>query len=365
MDTVSLPMDAEAAEPRPRRLLRRLLWVWVAFWLLMLVAGAQEYLWIGGHRLWQPIVDYATAALVATGLAVIQMRRARHFDHLLDQPWRWFLHMWAWLPLQLVGFVSIMYAMRYVLYELAGAPLRHGPWTEVFAYETTKFILFFGLLGGVHFGLRSYEAWAAERVRAERQAHLTRQAQLAQLTQQLQPHFLFNALNTISSLIHSDPDMADHLLMRLAGLLRAATDASQRPEQSLADELRLLESYADIMVSRFAERVQIDWAIASDVRECRVPTLALQPLLENSFRHGAERRRTRTWIAIRAFRSEAGLCIEIENDGDPVSIPVRRGVGLGNLEQRLESMYGANARLTLAARPDGGFIARMEVPCAC
>jgi hypothetical protein len=331
----------------------------------MLVGGAQEYLWLGGHRLWQPIVDYATAALVATGLGVIQMRRARRFDHLLDEPWLWFAHMWAWVPVQLVGFVAVMYALRYALYTLAGAPLRHGPWPEVFAYETTKFILFFGLLGGVHFGLRSYEAWAAERVRAERQAHLMRQAQLAQLTQQLQPHFLFNALNTISSLIHSDPDMADHLLTRLAGLLRAATDASQRPEQTLGDELRLLESYADIMVCRFADRVEIEWAIAPDVRECRVPTLGLQPLLENGFRHGVELRRARTRIVVRAFRTETGLRIDIENDGEPVSIPVRRGVGLGNLEQRLASLYGTNARLTFAARPNGGFIASMELPCAC
>jgi len=331
----------------------------------MLVAGMQEYRVWGGQRLWQPVVNYGTSALVATALAVWQMRRARRFDHLLGQPLRWFAHMWAWVPLQLAGYVAGMYALRYALYALAGQPLRLGPWLEVLAYETTRFVLFFGLLGGVHFGLRSFEAWSAERLRAEQQAHQMRQAQLAQLTQQLQPHFLFNALNTISSLIHDDPYMADHLLTRLAGLLRAATDAGQRPEHALSDELRLLESYADIMACRFADRVAISWSIDDDVRECPVPTLGLQPLLENCFRHVVEPRSARTRIAIRAQRCERGLRIEIENDGDVVRVPERRGVGLGNLERRLDSLHGSRAHLWLIARPGGGLIARMELPCVC
>lgn len=364
METASLPIATPTADRPPRRLLRRLLWVWAVFWLLMLVTGSQEYMWTGGHRLWQPVVDNGTAALAATGLAAWQMRRARRFDRLLNQPLRWFVHMWAWMPLQLIGFVAVMYAMRFAFYTLVGIPVRHGPWLEVLTYETTRFVLFFGLLGGVHFGLRSYEGWAAERLRAERQAHEMRQAQLAQLTQQLQPHFLFNALNTISSLIHDDPDMADRLLTRLASLLRAATDASQRPEHALRDELRLLESYAEIMVCRFADRVELAWAIGDGLGDCTVPTLGLQPLLENCFRHVVEQRSARTRIAIRAQRFDDVLRVEIENDGDIVPMPERRGVGLGNLERRLESLYGSRGRLELIPRPEGGLVARMEVPCA-
>ena len=87
----------------------RLLWTWFAFWLLLFVLGAQEYLWQGGRQFWRPLADYGTAALVGTALFVLQIRRARHFDHLLGQPGRWFLHMSAWMPLQLVGFVAAMY----------------------------------------------------------------------------------------------------------------------------------------------------------------------------------------------------------------------------------------------------------------
>jgi two-component system, LytTR family, sensor kinase len=295
----------------------------------------------------------------------MQLKRARGLDRLLGHPLRWFLRLWAWMPLQLGAYIVAIYTLRIGIYGLAGTPLRHGPWPEVIAYEGTKFVLFYALFGGIHFGLRSYRAWVSERLRTEQQANLARQAQLAQLTQQLQPHFLFNALNTISSLIHDDPDSADRLLTRLATLLRAATDASQRPEQSFADELTLLHAYADIMTQRFADRVQVSWEIDPAAQDCRVPTLGLQPLLENCFRHVVERRSALTHIAIRAAHSPGKLRIEIENDGDGQRLPDTRGVGLTNLADRLRSLYGTGASLELRLRSGGGLIARVDLPCEC
>ena len=357
-------INVSIADARPTRMWRRLLWTWIAFWLLMFLLGTQEYLWSGGRQLWRPLVDYGVAALVATALAAVQMKRSQRFDKLLGQPMRWFAHMWVWMPLQLIAFVAASYALRLVLYTLVGAPFQHGKWSEVLTYEAAKFTLFYALLGGIQFGLRSYRAWVTERLRAEQQARLAQQAQLAQLTQQLQPHFLFNALNTVSSLIHTDPDMADALLTRLATLLRAATDASHRPEQPLADELALLHAYADIMTQRFADRVELVWKIDADAGHCSVPTLGLQPLLENCFRHVVERRRERTRVVIRAHCRADILRIEIEDDGETQAMPATRGVGLGNLERRLQSLYGTQASLTFQPRSGGGLIARVELPCA-
>ena len=352
------------ADAKPTHLWRRLLWTWLAFWLLMVLLGTQEYLWQGGRQLWRPLVDYGTAALVATALAAVQIKRSPRFDHLLDQPMRWFARMWVWMPLQLLAFVAVMYALRLVSYALVGVPFRHGRWAEVLTYEAAKFTLFYALLGGIQFSVKSYKAWATERLRTEQQAHLAQQAQLAQLTQQLQPHFLFNALNTVSSLIHTDPDMADALLTRLATLLRAATDASQRPEQPLTDELALLRAYADIMTQRFADRVEIRWEVDADAGHCSVPTLGLQPLLENCFRHVVERRREPTHVVIRAGRHADKQRIEIEDDGDLQAMPATRGVGLGNLERRLQSLHGTQATLSFQPRSGGGLIVRMELPCA-
>lgn len=362
MNTMVEPIAADDRRP-PRW--RRLLWVWLAFWLLLFLLGIQEYLWSGGQQLWRPLVDYGTSALLATLLAAVQIRRSPRFDGLLGQPARWFWRMWAWLPLQLVAFIVALYALRYAFYALAGTPYRLDLRSEVLAYEAAKFILYYALLGGIQFGQRSYRAWAVERLRVEQQSRLAEQAQLAQLTQQLQPHFLFNALNTVSSLIHSDPDLADRLLTRLATLLRTATDASQRPEQALAEEMTLLHAYADIMVQRFADRVEIRWDIDAAAGPCRVPTLGLQALLENCFRHVVERRRETTHIVVRAT-CQAGrvLTIEVEDDGRLFELPESRGVGLGNLERRLHSLHGESARLALRLRPGGGLIARVELPCA-
>jgi two-component system, LytTR family, sensor kinase len=359
MDTSSLP-----CEHRPLIPWQRLVLPWAAFWLVMFAVGVQESLWTGRLQIWRPLVNVGSSALAATVLAAVQMRRANQYDRLLNRPFQWFLHAWAWLPVQMVAYIASMYALRFGIYALAGARYRHGPWVETMAYEATSFVLFYTMFGAIHFGLRSYAAWVDERLVAEQQANLARQAQLAQLTQQLQPHFLFNALNTVSSLIHSDPEAADTQLTHLATLLRAATDASRRPEQSLADELTLLRAYADIMVQRFSDRVRISWEVDAAAHACRVPTLGLQPLLENCFRHVVERRSALTHIAVRIECRADRLQIEIEDDGDLQRVPERRGVGLGNLEHRLQSLYGTQASLVLRLRPGGGLIVGMDLPCA-
>ncbi|MCX4160898.1 MULTISPECIES: sensor histidine kinase [Paraburkholderia] len=352
-------------EPQPIELLRRLVWPWVAFWLLIFAVDIQQSMWSGELQFWRTLVNTSTSALGATVLIAVQMGRRNRRRSLLGQPLKWFLRAWAWMPLQLVVYVTGIYALRLGIYALAGSRYRHGPWGEVFAYDATAFVEFYVLFSGIIFGIQSYGAWAAERVRSAQQANLARQAQLAQLTQQLQPHFLFNALNTISSLIHSNPDSADRLLTQLATLLRAATDASQRPEQSLADELTLLHAYADIMTQRFSDRVRITWDVDAATSTCLVPTLGLQPLLENCFRHVVERRSAPTHIAIRARHDDTDkLQIEIEDDGETLGLPDTRGVGLGNLEGRLQSLYGTQASLALQLRPGGGLIVRVTLPCA-
>jgi two-component system, LytTR family, sensor kinase len=359
MNTCSL-----SGEHRPLIVWQRLVLPWAAFWLVMFAVGVQESLWTGKLQIWRPLVNVGSSALAATVLAAVQIRRANRYDRLLNRPLQWFLHAWAWMPIQMAAYITAMYALRFGIYALAGARYRHGPWGELLAYEATSFLLFYMLFGAIHFGIRSYGAWVDERLIAEKQANLARQAQLAQLTQQLQPHFLFNALNTVSSLIHSDPEAADTQLTHLATLLRAATDASRRPEQPLADELALLRAYADIMAQRFADRVRITWEVDPTAHACRFPTLGLQPLLENCFRYVVERRSALTHIAIRVEHRAGRLQIEIEDDGDLQRLPENRGVGLGNLERRLQSLYGTQASLALRLRPGGGLIVGVSLPCA-
>jgi len=336
---------------------------WVAFWILMLTVAVQDHLRNGRTDIWKPLLWEGTSFIVATLIVGVHWMRLHRHDRLLGQPLRWFAVNLVWLPVAAVSFVVLVYALRHGVYALIGATYTHDPWPVVFRYEIVKFSLFYLLFVAILFGVRSHAALSAERVRAERARALVQQAQLLQLTQQLEPHFLFNALNTIAATVHTNPDLADTLLTRLAALLRAATDLTRQPEIELAEELRLLDAYVAIMRERFADRVVVRFDIADAARACRVPTLALQPLIENAFRHAVEPRVATTSINVRAQVTGARLQLEVEDDGGVLPAAPTFGVGLSNLRRRLELRYGGRAQLSLASRPGGGVIARIEMPC--
>lgn len=342
-------LSPAADRPLPRRLTLGLAVAWLVFWLLLAWVGVQEHLRNDGHEPWRPVVHEFTSMLMATSLLAFQWWHARRLDRWLAQPLQWFARVLCWLPFMGPLFVVANFGLRALLFGAMGQPYEHDPWAEAMAYELPKFAIYFGLFAGVQFGARSYRAWHLERLRAERLSSLTQQARLAQLTQQLQPHFLFNALNTISALIHTAPDRADALLGRLAALLRATTDATQRAEQTLADELALVRGYAEIMLERFGDRARVEWAIDEAALPCSVPTLGLQVLLENVFKHVVEKRRAPTTIVVSARLQADRLVLAVTDDGGPFTAPAAFGVGLGNLRQRLFNLHGEAAGLSLQA----------------
>lgn len=357
--------DADPAAFLSRFSWRILLCLWIAFWVVLFLLGLQEYRWQGGQGIWQLSAKYGTAAAVSTAVGVVQLARASRIDHLLSRPVVWFVSLWKWLPVETSCFLVAMFTVPRAIAWVFGLRYDSAEWLEGEVHDGVKFLFFYVLAGGIQFGIHSYWAWSNGRVKLSEQARLAQQAQLAQLTQQLQPHFLFNGINLISSLIHSDPNLADALLGRLATLLRAATSASRRSQQTLTHELTLLHAYADIMEQRFADRVQLEWDIDEGAAGCLVPTFGLQPLLENCFQHVVERRTAPTRIIVRAQRLAASLRIEVEDDGESImDVPVF-GVGLGNLQRRLRSLHGTEASLTLIPGPMRGLVVRVELPCEC
>lgn len=343
---------------------RPFLVAWLGFWALMFLISLQDAAQ-GGHAVpWEPLAWEGSSCLVASALAITLWRRVSRSDALLGQPWRWFMISLRWLPLTAPAFVIVVFALRHGLYALAGASYRHDAFGRVIAYEGSKFALFYLLFAAIVFGLRSNAAMVAGRLQAERLRSLTRQAQVLQLTQQLEPHFLFNALNTIAATIHTDPALADTLLVRLATLLRSATNLARQPLQPLAREAELLRAYADIMLQRFAPRVTVQFDLAADALNCAVPTLLLQPLIENAFRHAVEQTSAPCTLTIRAQRTGGGrLRLSVENDGPGPATDATAGNGLTNLRQRLALLYGARAALTLQPRQGGGTLAVVEMPC--
>jgi len=356
--------DAFAQPDLPRLPLAGFLVAWGVFWILMLTIAVQDHLRQGHHDLWKPVLWECSSCIVATLIVAAQWPRLHRRDHLLAQPLRWFAANLVWLPVAAVGFVVAVYALRHGVYAAVGQTYQHEPWPSVFRYEIMKFGLFYLLFVAILFGIRSHVAMGAARVRAEQARTLVQQAQLLQLTQQLEPHFLFNALNTIAATVHADPDLADALLTRLAALLRAATDLTRQPEIELAEEVRLLDAYVAIMRARFVDRVDVRFNVEPAAQACRVPTLVLQPLIENAFRHAVEPRSARTTIEVGAAVADAQLTLTVADDGGVLAGTPNFGVGLSNLRRRLELRYGDRASLSLGARPGGGVIARIELPCA-
>jgi two-component system, LytTR family, sensor kinase len=211
--------------------------------------------------------------------------------------------------------------------------------------------------------LTRYSQSARDRERLE--ARLA-QVQLQTLKLQLQPHFLFNTLNTITALIHSDRVAAERMVSGLSELLRLTLHNAGEHEVPLARELEVLEHYVDILRVRFQDRLSVSYAIDDEARSALVPNLILQPLVENAIRHGVAPSALPAHIEIRASRVGERLELRVEDDGVGVRAGGHQGasggLGLENTRARLHSLYGAHSRFEARGGRSGGFTVAIELP---
>jgi two-component system, LytTR family, sensor kinase len=184
------------------------------------------------------------------------------------------------------------------------------------------------------------------------------------LKMQLQPHFLFNTLNTVAELVHTDPDAADQMITRLGRLLRLSLDNAGHQVVPLRQETDFLRVYIEIEQVRFQDRLQIVWDLAPQTLEAAVPTLLWQPVVENAIRHGVSPLAGRGRVVIASRREGDDLVLEIRDNGKglpPGGVP-REGVGLRNVRERVAQLYGPRARFTLIPALGGGTIATLRLP---
>ena len=207
-------------------------------------------------------------------------------------------------------------------------------------------------------GVREATEWY--RQARDRELNLT-EARLEVLRGQLQPHFLFNALNTISSLMYKDVPAADRVLNRLAEFLRLSLETAKAQEVCLETELEYMDRYLDIERVRFMDRLRVEREIDAETRGALVPTLILQPLVENALRHGVGTRAGGGTMWIRARRQDGLLAVEVEDEGWPPQ-EIREGLGLSNARARLATLYGERQRLWIDRGASGGFRVSMELP---
>lgn len=224
-----------------------------------------------------------------------------------------------------------------------------------------SYLTYWGLLGVIQ-GLDAQKLAQARELQVAEHKTAFVQAQLQSLKTQLQPHFLFNTLHSVSSMMHYDVPTADRMLNRLSELLRISLRETATSIVSLKQEMEFIEAYLEIEKIRFEQRLDVAWAIPDHLQGSSIPPFILQPLVENAIKYGVAPRAAGGSIVIRAYAENDALLLEVEDDA-PESIPQKPGFGIGlsNTRSRLETLYGSDQRFELI-RAGMGTIARIRLP---
>jgi two-component system LytT family sensor kinase len=279
---------------------------------------------------------------------------------------------WRMVPLNLLIFAVIsicdttmMGISRGLLAPVFGlGTYDYGNMLYRYPMEFAQHLLLFSVAASTIYFVDSYrDARSRQLATADLEARLA-EAQLQNLRLQLQPHFLFNALNTISSVMHEDVSRADTMLAQLSDLLRRTLELGHSQEIPLKDELSLLRLYIAIMEERFGGELNVGFEVDPDLSEVLVPQLILQPLVENSIRYARGAHASKLDVHILATHDQSDLVLSVRDNGPGISNLEnglwRTGIGLSNTEQRLASLYGESKRMFLENA--GGLTVTLRVP---
>lgn len=353
----------------PTGLIRKLWPKWVLlflFWTIVGLANAgQLYLsrpnigW--GLALWRALADWYVFAL----LSIPALWVARRFAFSAGQ-WRRALgaHLIS-SALFSLGWLTLRALMEQWRTRGEMEPLTFG---SAFSQALVvalffTFLVYWGVIVGQH-AFAYYEKFHDREVRAaELETRLT-QARLQALQMQLNPHFLFNTLNAISSLMHKDVEEADRMIVHLSDLLRYALESTEAQEVPLRQELEFLDRYLQIQKARFGERLVVQRDVPDETLDVKVPNLVLQPLVENAIEHGIAPHARTGEIVLRARRQADRLELEVRDNGAglPAGGEQVDGIGLSNTRARLVQLYGQAHELRLANGEKGGMVVHVSIP---
>lgn len=244
-----------------------------------------------------------------------------------------------------------------------------GVWTYLASYLPNELVVCVTIVAAYYIvdyalALRDHRVMAAAlEARAARLEASTSEARLSALRMELQPHFLFNALHTVAGLVRADErDRAVETITQLGDLLRRSFARDASHETTLRDELAAVREYLAIEQIRFSDRLHVDYVIADDTLEGLVPTLILQPLIENAIRHGVSTSLDARTITIASRRDHGRLIVGIRDNGRGFPPGSTHGVGLSNTTRRLQELYGADGHLTCESPASGGSLVTVTLP---
>ena len=337
--------------------------LWTALALLVALQTGLATLYRGQPVVWSRVIgvrllDWATCALflpVLVGLARhLPLQRGVLGRHLALQ----------------AGSAAVVVLLKQVILHLllqAWLPAHSASLMQELATTgINEFIIFCAIIGVIHATEyhRRYEERGRDAAELERQ--LT-ESRLATLTSQIRPHFLFNTMHGITTLMRSDPDAAEHMMSQLADLLEGSLKHPPSHLVALRDEIRLVGKYLAIMQMRFGTRLRVDIAVPDELLDATVPVFLLQPLVENAIEHGVATRAGPASVRLTAERLGDTLRLTVADDG--AGAPVadgngRRsgGIGLANTHQRLKALYGASCNIELRRDIERGTTMTVELP---
>jgi two-component system LytT family sensor kinase len=343
---------------------------WVLYTALALLFGLYQGVnqMIGvrnttGIATWEPLVWEMSSVLVIVALVPLIVRFERRF-RLNDRP-RWRIvaaHALAALVFSALH-VTGMLTLRKLAYALMGQRYGVDNLPVQYFYELQKDLITYALILVVIFAFREFQIRRTSDLRAAELAAELGQARLRHLTAQIEPHFLFNALNAISNRMHEDVDAADRMISQLGGLLRAAYDSENHMLVPLRSELEWLRGYAAMMTERFRGQLTFELLVAPGLDALQVPRLLLQPLVENALRHGLPEGRGS--LIVNVARQGAALHYSISDDGVGIKdATIKSGTGLSNVVRRLELLYPGTHTFSLQPRHPTGTVVALSFPVA-
>ena len=239
-------------------------------------------------------------------------------------------------------------------------------WSTTLLYQVLTFLIAYALILTVTYVVDARERIARQMTETARLSEELSRAQLAALRNQMEPHFMYNTLNSIAGLVRDQrSEAAVNMIVGLSEFLRRASEDSHRAQVTLAEEVEYLQRYLDIQKLRFGERLQVSVVIPGELLRAQVPNLLLQPLVENAIKHGIAKRLAGGTVRVAGARRNGELCLTVYNDaagetGDWQATPA--GVGIGNLRTRLQILHGNGSGLQLRRTDAGGVEVTVTLP---
>lgn len=319
-----------------------------------------------------PLHDRAILVMI-----ILQGLLLTHYVRPLIRRWGWLQLGWAPLLPRVMGVAALMS----VAWSAVGFGYVYGILEE--PWSSTKITLRLGIMASTINGMLLFCGWFSlyfiyhtfERLRRMqleqfRLAASVKEAELRALKSQVNPHFLFNSLNSLRALIDEDAPRARESVTRLANMLRYSLQSGQQETVPLEEEIRIVEDYLALELIRHEDRLRVHWAVADEARALSVPPMLLQTLVENAVKYGISTRREGGEIRIAAALEGEDLHIRVSNPGDLASPPSAAaakagsstGVGLRNASERLQLLFGDAARLSLTAESAGYVTAHVLIP---